>query len=279
MSDWRKTVSDLIKKKKAAGEKIDLKTVLKEAKVIYKKQKKGGEGEVEVEGQEETVPTEVPPTEEPTEAPPTEEPIEEMAESDAESEEEAETESVAPTSEVAFGGRSKKRRTMKKNKKGGCGCVGGDKVTMGGSVKTRGMRIQTRGKGNGRLFDSSDLKALTKRRNRKSSVIPATVVDQPTQDQGQVVEDAVVSASPAPLESMPMKRTQRRSRGSSAKNPKCGKEYVIFRPSMHCNQLIRTVHGMGKNKYILHEGKHLLLSSIRGKYRFSEHKPSSHYSH
>jgi hypothetical protein len=68
-------------------------------------------------------------------------------------------------------------------------------------------------------------------------------------------------------------RTRRRRAPQANRTTRCQKKYIIYKPfRADCTPVLRQVLGEGRGKYIQHSGERKMLSSIRGKYRFTDNK-------
>lgn len=68
-------------------------------------------------------------------------------------------------------------------------------------------------------------------------------------------------------------KTKSRGMAPINKSNKCKKTYIIYKSvKSDCTPVIRQVMGEGRGKYIQHNGYKKMLSSIKGKYRFTDNK-------
>lgn len=67
--------------------------------------------------------------------------------------------------------------------------------------------------------------------------------------------------------------TRRRVAPQANRAARCKKTYIIYKPlRADCTPVLRQVLGEGRGKYIQHSGEKKMLSSIKGKYRFTDKK-------
>jgi hypothetical protein len=69
------------------------------------------------------------------------------------------------------------------------------------------------------------------------------------------------------------RKITRRGLAPINKSNKCKKSYIIYKSvKSDCTPVLRQVMGEGRGKYIQHNGYKKMLSSIKGKYRFTDKK-------